>query len=123
MSIGGAICCLLELCVLDSFRQDPVFPPHDDISSCSGNSGTEKKNSTIGHGGDTLKYLEVSFLSPCKGDLEVTVEHHTLGDTPRNSAESNENGIRLPIGSVASKIYSEKDKKKTRILVEASYSY
>lgn len=110
--------------MLDSFRQAAIFPAHDDSSSTGNKNAKGAKNKLVNdHYGDTLKYLEVSFLSPCKGALEVGIEHHTLGDRQEGSTELSSSGSKLPIGSVAGRIYAAKDKKKARVLVEASYSF
>ena len=129
---GGAICCLTELCLLDSLATLPIFPPmadsgllpaHSDICE-SPKSKEDKVQKRSGVSGP-LRYLEVSFLTPCKGSLEVGVEHHILGDNDEaRSGETHELGVAdLPKGCLAAKIYSMKDKKKRKVLVEASYSY
>lgn len=80
-------------------------------------------NKSDSHGREPLRYLEVSFLSPCKGSLEVCIEHHSLGEPTTAITDKSSGVAERPIGCVAGKLYSTKDTKLKRLLVEASYSY
>ena len=120
-TIGGAICCLLELCILSTLSGS-----HGKNDAAHSHNEPHKLADEMRYLNEPLRYLEVSFLSPCKGALEVGIEHHELGTHIRNKTyhPSDDNiGMASPIGCVTGKVYSAKDKKKSRLLVEASYSY
>jgi acyl-coenzyme A thioesterase PaaI-like protein len=129
---GGALCCLLELCIIDSFLAAPTFPPMAGGEGGAAERGASKHHA---HGLEPLRYLEVSFLSPCKGSLQVGIEHHSLGlgEEPEASdkletfgaagAGAGAAGAVRPRGCLAGKVYSVTDRRKSRVMAEAAYSY
>jgi hypothetical protein len=58
--LGGAISCAIEKCIIDHIA---------DSEKAAG-----RANSPI----SALHFLEISFLSPCKGSVEIDVETHSL---------------------------------------------
>jgi hypothetical protein len=109
-SIGGAIACAIEKCIIDHI------------------SDSEKAAGRAPSPISALHFLEVSFLSPCKGSVDIDVETHSLyASSGSRRARGGGNGgaagpqiSLLPRGSIAVTV---RQPKKHKPLVEAVVSF
>ncbi len=102
--IGGAIACLMETCISHSrCLNGEKIPTTIDILK-------GKKLLPLGQ-------IQISLLTPCKGQLEIHVVDHTLGLLEKENSK-------MPSSKcITAQFFSSRDKQKSKFLVEANTSY
>ncbi len=125
--------CLFDLCISDALTGN---------TSVIKDSAVNKASKSVSHSkapapsASCLHYLEVAYLSPCRGSTSVDIETHSLvgpsseDDSASLASKSNESltnsglGARsLPKGCVNARIYSMKHGAKNKVAAEATMSF
>ena len=136
--LGGAMACLFDICINDALSGNSSVLKDSSAKA----SKSDSSNKLTAHSTSCLHFLEVSYLSPCRGSTSIDIETHSLVGLPAskqqkpeekttalltNKASSSQNsglGARsLPQGCVNAKLYSMKHGARNKVAAEATMSF